>query len=417
MNYQPELRFTEKLCQRFHLDIRILKEPLDSSWIFADQSLRRLLDPNINYPKMFQTVSGLCAPNRIYKIRDPFQCSYFLFQLPDTQAPSYLLIGPYRNTFLSPEEFLTQIQAACAPPSLHLRLQKLYEELPLITDDGPLMAVVYTLGEVIWGGEDHFTIQDMQDFSLMEFEPKTQDPDSLKQEDSQISMKLLEERYAKENKLMQAVSQGQTHKAEILVSNFTALQMERRVSSPLRSMKNYMIILNTLLRKSAEMGAVHPLHIDSLSTRFAKKIELAASPKAIDALQKEMVHKYCLLVKNHSLRGYSLLIRKVITQIDADLTADLSLRAQAEFLNVNSSYLSTLFKKETGSTLTEYVNGKRIEYAIFLLNTSSFQIQTIAQYCGIPDVNYFAKTFKKHVGRTPKEYRDSILSYSRTGQA
>lgn len=178
-------------------------------------------------------------------------------------------------------------------------------------------------------------------------------------------------------------------------------------------MKNYTIILNTLLRKAAEAGAVHPLHIDSLSARFARKIELAASTKAIDALQKEMVHKYCLLVKNHSLKGYSLLIRKVIIQIDADLTADLSLRAQAELLNVNSSYLSTLFKKETGSTLTEYVNRKRIEYAIFLLNTTSLQIQTIAQYCGIPDVNYFAKTFKKHIGKTPKEYRDGVMAYNR----
>jgi len=33
------------------------------------------------------------------------------------------------------------------------------------------------------------------------------------------------------------------------------------------------------------------------------------------------------------------------------------------------------------------------------------QIQTIAQYCGIPDVNYFTKLFKRNVGKTPKEYR------------
>lgn len=152
MNYQSELNFTKKLCLKFHLDVRILTDPMDSPWSLVGQSLRSLLDPNINYPKIFQTVSEMCGPNRIYKIRDPFQCSYFLFQLPDTQEPSYFLIGPYRNSFLSPEEFLTQIHAAGAPPALHIRLQRLYEELPLITDDGPLMAVLYTLGEVIWGG-------------------------------------------------------------------------------------------------------------------------------------------------------------------------------------------------------------------------------------------------------------------------
>ena len=90
------------------------------------------------------------------------------------------------------------------------------------------------------------------------------------------------------------------------------------------------------------------------------------------------------------------------------MTADLSLNAQAGLLNVNSSYLSTLFKKETGTTLTEYVNKKRIRHAVFLLNTTTMQIQMVAQHCGIPDVNYFTKTFKKYIGKTPKEYRDFI---------
>lgn len=112
------------------------------------------------------------------------------------------------------------------------------------------------------------------------------------------------------------------------------------------------------------------------------------------------------------MKGYSLLIRKVLTRIDSDLTADLSLKTQADLLNVNASYLSTLFKKETGTTLTDYVSRKRVEHAVFLLNSTDMQIQTIAQYCGIPDVNYFTKTFKKYVQKTPKEYRESVAPYS-----
>ena len=113
------------------------------------------------------------------------------------------------------------------------------------------------------------------------------------------------------------------------------------------------------------------------------------------------------------MKGYSLLVRKILVRIDSDLTADLSLKAQADFLKVNSSYLSTLFKKETGTTLTEYVNRKRVEHGIFLLNTTHMQIQAIAQCCGIPDVNYFTKTFKKIVGKTPKEYRNHVSPYTR----
>ena len=98
-------------------------------------------------------------------------------------------------------------------------------------------------------------------------------------------------------------------------------------------------------------------------------------------------------------------------QLSKKGTADLSLKTQAQLLNVNSSYLSTLFKKETGTTLTEYVNRKRIEHALLLLNSTDMQIQMIAQYCGIHDVNYFTKTFKKVVGHTPKEYREMITSH------
>ena len=81
-------------------------------------------------------------------------------------------------------------------------------------------------------------------------------------------------------------------------------------------------------------------------------------------------------------------------------------------LYLNNAYVSRLFKKETGSTLTEFVNRKRIEHALLLLNTTNMQIQIIAQHCGISDVNYFTKLFKKQIGKTPKEYRESLRSIS-----
>jgi YesN/AraC family two-component response regulator len=76
--------------------------------------------------------------------------------------------------------------------------------------------------------------------------------------------------------------------------------------------------------------------------------------------------------------------------------------------NISAAYLSTLFKKETGVTLTDYVNKRRVDYAIFLLNTTQLQIQTIAGYCGVTDVNYFTRIFKKYHGMTPLKYKELI---------
>lgn len=243
-------------------------------------------------------------------------------------------------------------------------------------------------------------------------------------EEALHTMQHLEKRYELEARLMQAVSAGQVHKAELAIAQIIQLSgrqlskqavqqasvrsFEQRTPNSLRNLKNYLFVLNTILRIAAANGSVHPYHIDRISSHYARKIELLTAESACAPLIREMVRKYCLLVKNHSLKGYSLLVQKVVTRIEYDLTADLSLKTQAALLNVNPSYLSTLFKKETGMTLTDYVTRKRIEHALFLLNTSDIQIQVIAQDCGIPDVNYFTKLFKKQIGKTPSEYRDLL---------
>lgn len=207
---------------------------------------------------------------------------------------------------------------------------------------------------------------------------------------------------------MQAVSQGMAHKAEQMIQNASAILLEMRTADTLRNSKNYCIIMNTLLRKSAEYGGVHPYYIDGVSSDFAKRIERVQSPEEFPALQREMVNTYCALVKQHSTKQYSPIVQKVLTAVDSDLTADLSLNRLSKLLSVNASYLSSLFKKETGKTLTEFITQKRMQQAAFLLRTTKLQVQTVAQHCGIYDVNYFTKMFKKFSGQTPKEFREQL---------
>ena len=68
--------------------------------------------------------------------------------------------------------------------------------------------------------------------------------------------------------------------------------LETRIDDPVRNAKNFMIILNTLLRKAAENGSVHILYIDSVSSEFAQKIESAQSLEEIDELFYYMIKKY-----------------------------------------------------------------------------------------------------------------------------
>lgn len=409
MNYDRELHFAEKLLNHFHLNIRyVTKEsPIcnEGHHVFG---LQDILNYRYNDHDIFHLLEENCHPNTIYQFENVLLCSYLIFKFPNTEEAVYACIGPYTKHSISNQEILTLADKFRVAPGNLTQLEKFYMDLPVLSDDSVLFPLLYTLGEYIWGNANNFTLQD--DFYIPFYSPASvvPVPDIQSPEDAQLSIQILEKRYEAEHQLIQAVTNGQVHKAELFFSNIASRQFEQRTTNLVRDLKNYGIVLNTLLRKAAEAAAVHPIHIDAISSQYAKKLESSTSEVACVSLYKEMVRKYCLLVKNHSLKGYSLLVRKVITKIDYDLTADLSLKVQAEYLNVNPSYLSTLFKKETGLTLTEYINRKRIEHALLLLNSTDMQIQMVAQYCGITDVNYFTKTFKKIVGKTPKEYREMI---------
>ena len=163
--------------------------------------------------------------------------------------------------------------------------------------------------------------------------------------------------------------------------------------------------MNTLLRKAAERGGVHPIYLDNVSAEFAKKIEQLPSLEGTPKLMREMFRSYCRLVRKHTMTQYSPPVQKTILLIDSDISADLSLKTLANAQSISAGYLSTIFKKETGKTVSEYIRERRIAHAAHLLESTNLQIQTVALHCGIIDVQYFSKLFKRQMGKTPSEYR------------
>lgn len=411
MFYDSELSFTTRFLEFFHLNSTfITKDFKNISEI--DFELRKLLGMEDSYEKLLSYLWNSTKPNTIYKFTDNFYSTYLFLDLPDTEQETKLIIGPYTLVEITRQKILEFMEIFDIPAQMFISLEKYFNSIPYMDSDNQLFVLMNTLGEKMWNGLDNFTVENIDYNTAPEKISSDVQTNLLTQIDSTTFMKALENQYEIENQVMQAVSLGLKNKADLVSGSFSVFHTEQRAVDPIRNIQNYSIILNTLLRKSAEQGGVHPLYIDRLSSEFAYKIEKITTLDSARKLQNEMVHKYCLLVKNHSMKGYSLLIQKVITQMDSDLTADLTLNTLAHKLNVNPSYLSTLFKKETGVTLTEYVNRRRIEHSILLLNSTSLQIQTIAQHCGIPDVNYFTKMFKKQIGKTPKEYRELIMRSS-----
>lgn len=77
----------------------------------------------------------------------------------------------------------------------------------------------------------------------------------------------------------------------------------------------------------------------------------------------------------------------------------------ASFSSYNQSYLSKMFKENIGVTITEYINNKRVESAIQLLQDTDLPIEKICYIVGFKEKKYFYKCFKKITGVTPSVMR------------
>ncbi len=402
MFYDKELSFFCKMIESSRIKA-VVTSPDDEKFDL-DSGIRYTLGLQSDYEANFK--NNLPSGKNIVKLKDMFECRYFFIPLPCEGCNKTLVVGPYITDLISKEDIKKKADSYSLSPSTIANIQKYYSVVPYVADEGFLNIAINCLGDVLYSTDgfkiENKQLEDINDITALIAARPTEENDS-----PLITIEMIERAYANENRLLDAIAQGLVHKADTFFATGKPSDMlESRVTDKLRNAKNFLIILNTLARKAVEQGGVHPIYIDRVSSDLALKIEACQSTAECDELFYAIVRKYARLVQKHSQKNYSLLVQKVITCIDTDISADLSLKTLAKLLSVNPSYLSTLFKKETSVTLTDYVNKKRVDKAKQLLKNSNIQIQTVAQNCGILDVNYFTKIFKKYAGVTPKEYRE-----------
>jgi two-component system response regulator YesN len=99
------------------------------------------------------------------------------------------------------------------------------------------------------------------------------------------------------------------------------------------------------------------------------------------------------------------LIVAVKDYIHTNYTQKLSLQDVASIFNVSPSYLSSIFKKYTNTSFSNYVAKVKIRHAEEMLKNSDMQIHEISEHLGFSDPYYFSRVFKKITGYYPKEYK------------
>ena len=102
------------------------------------------------------------------------------------------------------------------------------------------------------------------------------------------------------------------------------------------------------------------------------------------------------------------IIVKSCAIIHESLSSDVSLEDIARRVEISPFYFSKLFKEETGENFIDYLTMARVRRAKELLLDRDLSVRDVSMESGYADPNYFSKLFKKVVGLTPTEYRESV---------
>ena len=193
-------------------------------------------------------------------------------------------------------------------------------------------------------------------------------------------------------------------------------------ADPLRNAKNRGIVVIALASRAAIRGGVLPETAFSLSDTFIQRIELCRDVESVMRLFHAAEFQYAQMVRE--IRGGNAgkgappsandgeklsdhYLDRCKTYIFAHLHEKISVSEMARAIGLNANYLSDLFRRCAGITLTGYIQNEKIRLAKNLLIYSEESIPKIAEYVNFPSQSYFGKLFKEKMHMTPRQYRES----------
>lgn len=141
---------------------------------------------------------------------------------------------------------------------------------------------------------------------------------------------------------------------------------------------------------------------------FHDIISMVHQCETIDRLDKIMKQAFTMIEKwllDSTSNRYRQDITDIIAYIEKNYTKKITLKMIADTFNINESYLSRMFKNETGKNLIYFINECKMRKARELLCDPKIMVKEAAYAVGIEDQFYFNKVFKKFYNVSPSDFR------------
>ncbi len=159
-------------------------------------------------------------------------------------------------------------------------------------------------------------------------------------------------------------------------------------------------------REAVKLGAIDYILKPVDKDDVLRAIKRAVSQVEAERQLKSIVPQVESLEDDEGTETATLMMSKVKKYLEHSyMNYDLSLDSVSSLLNINASYLSSIFKRCTGINFLDYITNLRMCAAKEYLSDPFKSVSEIASMVGYDSSSYFCRAFKKNTGFTPTEYR------------
>ncbi len=173
-----------------------------------------------------------------------------------------------------------------------------------------------------------------------------------------------------------------------------------------RNLRYHLIVSLAMITRFCIEGGMPEQEAYMLSDTYINRMDVIENTETLYLIQKEYVYDFAKRMKKiQKKNAISMHTSQAMDYVYNHLHESISVEGIAEHIGIHPTYLSKLFMKETGQSLSVYIRKKRIQTARNMLVYSNYSCAEIAQYLAFSSSSHFASVFKEETGMTPLKYR------------
>ncbi|MGM9988171.1 MAG: helix-turn-helix transcriptional regulator [Bacillaceae bacterium] len=212
--------------------------------------------------------------------------------------------------------------------------------------------------------------------------------------------------YLLERKLIAAIQLGNTDVAIATLDEINQLERATLAKSPLSSLKYSLVASCTLFTRGIVEIGIDPEKAFALSDLYIGKIDETNTIQNLQELEYDMMLAFIRLAKRNKQHAYNSTVNRAISFIKDNIEENPTVAEIAIHVNVHPNYLTALFKKEVGISLSTFVTRYKVERIKQLLQYTATPLHEIATLFHFSSQAHLSTFFKKTTGFTPSAYRN-----------